>query len=74
MWHEGTLSIGEGIYRYCVKSFGEGSEHGIDGGRISKLMIKRNGRVVCNYDRGWDIKPIEEETCQALESLKATYN
>lgn len=37
-------------------------------------MIKRNGRVVCNYDRGWDIKPIEEETCQALESLKATYN
>ncbi|MDD3027907.1 MAG: hypothetical protein PHI41_07680 [Erysipelotrichaceae bacterium] len=74
MWHEGTLSIGKSNFRYCVKSFGEGSEYGIDGGKISKLMIKRVGRVVCNYDRGWDIKPRDEETRQALESLKATYN
>ncbi|MFA5735478.1 MAG: hypothetical protein WC904_10970 [Proteiniphilum sp.] len=54
--------------------YGEGSEYGIDEGRISKLMLKRNGNVVCNYDRGWDIRPRDTDTRQALVSLKKTYN
>lgn len=32
-------------------------EYGIDGGCISKLEIRKSNKVVCNYDRGWDIKP-----------------
>jgi hypothetical protein len=74
MWEEGTLEIGKSVFRYCIKVYGEGSDYGIDGGRISKLMLKRKGNVVCNYDRGWDIRPRDEDTRLALESLMKTYN
>ena len=64
MWHEGTIGIpmqdgGYQIAHYWVKSFDEGSEWGINGGRISKLTIKIDGKITANYDRGWDIEPDE---------------
>ena len=59
-----------GDYIFEAKSFDTGSHFGINGGRVSKLSIKRkdtvgNGQgwfdgVVVNYDRGWDIKPTKE--------------
>ena len=48
--------------------------YGIDEGRISKAMLKRNGITVCNYDRGWDVLPVDEDTETALEILKLEYN
>jgi len=63
MDHEGTIGIPvigtdiKKIAHYYVKNFSEGSEYGINGGRISKLSIKIDGKYVANYDRGWDIKP-----------------
>jgi hypothetical protein len=64
MWSEGILTGPEtGVpYKYWVKHYEEGSEFGIDGGRISKLTIRRlnDHRDLCNYDRGWDIKPAGE--------------
>lgn len=48
--------------------------YGIEGGRISKLMIKRGGEIVCNYDRGWDIKPVGEDTEFALAIIMKEYN
>ena len=74
MWKEGTILIGGKGYRYWVKQYDEGSQYGIDGGRISKLMIKRSGETVCNYDRGWDIKPVDEDTEFALAILMKDYN
>ena len=74
MWKKGTLEIGKSVFSYWVKVYEEGSEYGIDEGKISKLMLKRDGRVVCNYDRGWDIRPRDPDTRQALVSLKKTYN
>ena len=74
MWREGTTIINKKGYRYWVKHFDEGSQFGIDGGRISKLMIKRSGEIVCNYDRGWDIKPVDEDTEFALAILMKDYN
>ena len=47
----------------------DGSQFGIEGGRISKLMLKRNDTIVCNYDRGWDIEPADPDTRLALEIL-----
>jgi len=32
-------------------------------------MLKRNGEIVCNYDRGWDIEPADENTRIATEHL-----
>ena len=69
MWREGTIIINKKGYRYWVKHFDEGSQFGIDGGRISKLMIKRGGEIVCNYDRGWDIKPSDPDAQLAMEII-----
>lgn len=69
-----TIIINKKGYRYWVKHFNEGSQFGIDGGRISKLMIKRGDETVCNYDRGWDIKPVDEDTEFALAILMKDYN
>jgi len=37
-------------------------------------MIKRGGEVVCNYDRGWDVKPADEDTSVALEIILHSEN
>ena len=74
-WKEGALRVPDGgIYHYWVKAYETGSEFGIDGGRISKLTLERKGQTVCNYDRGWDVQPVDEETPIALEILLQQYN
>ena len=45
MWKEGAILIGGKGYRYWVKHYEEGSQFGIDGGRISKLTIKVGGII-----------------------------
>ena len=53
----------EGPFEASILSFDEPSEYGIDNGRISKLYIverTRTLKVVCNYVRGWDVKPSKE--------------
>ena len=74
MWREGSIKIGEGIFHYWIKQYSNGSVCGIEGGRISKLMIKRDGEIVCNYDRGWDIEPVDTNTRVALQILLYDYN
>ena len=64
VYSEGTVGIpvkggDHVIARYRVKHYKEKSEHGINGGRISKLRIDINGGCTANYDRGWDIEPEE---------------
>ena len=82
MWKEGTIGIPDAkikdkytICHYRVKLFDEPSEeYGINGGRISKLTIKINGKNVCNYFRGWDIKPTCKEAEIALCILLNDHN
>ena len=66
----------ERIAHYNVKSYDEGSEFGINGGRISKLWIKIDNKVVVNYDRGWDVKPDESDelVMYAYNMLISDYN
>ncbi len=66
MWHEGTIGIPVNkeetkIAHYWVKAYDEGSEFGINGGKISKLRITIEGQTVVNYDRGWDVEPDEND-------------
>ena len=68
MWAEGSIKIENSSLQYWVK------DYGIDGGRISKLMLKRNGEIAYNYDRGPDIEPVDEETEMALVILMKEYN
>ena len=64
MWSEGVIACPttSGKYKYWVKHLEEGSRFGIDGGKVSKLTIRKVGetRDLCNYDRGWDVEPINE--------------
>ena len=53
-------------YRIELVAFDEPSEYGINNGRISKLGIREDGRVVVNYDRGWDIKPDTDTDARAV--------
>ena len=74
MWKEGTIKVGGSWFHYWYKVFDEPSIFGIDEGRISKLMLKRKDEIVCNYDRGWDIEPVDEATEMALQILLFSEN
>jgi len=69
MWKNGAIKVGKSIFTYWMKRYDEPSIFGINGGRISKLTICRNGEEVLNYDRGWDIEPKDEDTQIALAIL-----
>ena len=55
MWKQGSIRIpnGKGGFvsiRYCAKVYDEPSNFGINEGRISKLELKQNGRIVICYN------------------------
>ena len=71
MWKEGAISIPKKdgstkIVHYWIKVYEEGSQFGINGGRISKMSLKMDGEWIANYDRGWDVEPTCEEAEMAL--------
>jgi hypothetical protein len=74
MWKEGSLKIGNSIFHYWLKVYETGSEFGIDGGKVSKLILKCDGEIVANYDRGWDIKPETAAAELAVELLLQSVN
>lgn len=69
MWHEGMIDG----YKFTIKYFGEGSDFGIDGGRISKLHVMKNNKTFAAYDRGWDMKPTKEIS-QIYKQILKEYN
>jgi hypothetical protein len=78
MWSEGSIASPTtgAKYKYWVKHFENGSEFGIDGGRISKLTIRKVGesRDIVNYDRGWDASPTTDEVKVVYDIILAKYN
>lgn len=74
MWKEGSIRVNGSIFHYWIKQWDAGSKFGIEGGRISKLTIKRNGVEVVNYDRGWDIKPSDPNAQLAMEIILHSQN
>ena len=74
MWKEGSIRVNGEVFHYWMKRYENGSKWGIEGGRISKLMLKRDNKIVCNYDRGWDIEPADENTRLATELLLHSEN
>lgn len=79
-WHEGTIGIPKDgnsrIAHYWVKNYARRSQYGINGGKISKLLIRIAGETVADFDRGWIIEPDEnDEAVQiALAILMKEYN
>lgn len=58
-----------GQFVFTAKVFGLPSKFGIDGGRVSKLEIKKGTTPVVNYDRGWDIEPESDEAREILRAV-----
>lgn len=51
-----------------AKVFDKPSVFGIDNGRVSKLFVTQNNKLVFNYDRGMDIDaPIGHEIKNQIE-------
>ena len=59
---------------YKRQVYDEPSKFGINHGKISKLQLKQNGKIVANYDRGWDIHPTTKEAEMALCILLTRHN
>lgn len=59
-WVQGTIKNQNDTYEFYAKVFDEGSEYGINKGRVSKLQIRCGRMDIVSYDRGWDIKPKTE--------------
>jgi len=74
MWKEGSQRVYDSVYHYWMKVYDEGSQFGIDDGKISKLMLKRDDKIVANYDRGWDVQPADPDTRFAVEILLHSEN
>ena len=74
MWSEGSIKVRNSLFHYWVKHYDEPSEWGINEGRVSKLTLKRDGKIVYNYDRGLDVETVDEETKLALAILLKEYN
>lgn len=79
MWTQGAIGIPSGncgmtSVSYWVKHYENESQFGIDNGRISKLTLVQNSKVVYNYDRGEDIAPQTSEAETALAILLKEYN
>ena len=74
MWSKGSIEIEGTEVQYWVKHFEEGSEWGIDGGRISKLECRADGETLLHYERGWDKKPTTKLAKQAYATMLKMYN
>jgi len=70
MWSKGTLNG----YEYWTKHFEEGSDYGIKGGRISKLSIRKDGKELYNYDRGFDFDNLDQGGKAVYTELLNRYN
>ena len=70
MWTQGTIDG----YAYWVKHYEEGSQFGINGGRISKLTIRKDGTELYNYDRGLDFDNLDADGKVIYDELLKQYN
>lgn len=74
MWQTVKVNVSGIKYIAYIKQYDEGSQYGINGGRISKLQIKEGDKTVVNYDRGWDIEPETIQQEAALETILRGWN
>jgi hypothetical protein len=78
MWSEGIIASPTtgNNYKYWVKHYEEGSEFGINGGRISKLTIRKIGesKDLYNFDRGLDRDCADDEVRAVYDIILSKYN
>ena len=77
-WTKGTAVLYGKIYQFEIKHFEEPSDYGIDGGRISKLWIAPKPGdfrdTIANYDRGWDVRPMNADAKAVYKAILDKFN
>lgn len=75
MWIKGSFAVDGICFSYEAKVFDEGSQFGINGGRISKLNVRTTFTVntVMQYDRGWIVRPKTVFEEKALDYILNLY-
>ena len=77
-WTFGTVKKSNGgeTFVFQAKHYEEPSQFGIDGGRISKLCVRRDGesKDVIAYERGWLVEPRTAAHRAVLTALKERFN
>lgn len=75
-WKKGRMNLpspeneGEISFSWEAKVYDLPSKYGINGGRVSKLyIVTDNNHCICNYDRGWDIKPASYAEWQVVNYI-----
>lgn len=75
-WVAGNVKRFDG-YRFSAKVYDVGSRSGIDGGRVSKLRVERDGKTVIDYSRGWpngrDPKAMTGEQKAVLKEIVSAF-
>lgn len=74
MWKEGIVTVNGREVKYLCKQFAEPSECGINKGKISKLSLEQNGKMVYYFERELVTAPQTEEAVKALDYLMNKYN
>lgn len=72
MWYCGDITYTGLSFYYEVKVYDEPSEFGINGGRISKLLVSLDTyghEIQASYDRGWDLEPTTAEAKAVVDIL-----
>lgn len=71
-WLHGTIKGFDG-YSFSAMVFENGSQFGIEKGRVSKLQLKQGGNEVAYYDRDWDISPATAEQEEIVKAIVAGF-
>ncbi len=71
-WVHGTINGFDG-YSFSAMVFENGSKHGIEGSRVSKLQLKKGSAELAFFDRGWDISPATPEQEQIVKAIVAGF-
>jgi hypothetical protein len=69
LWIDGKITSMKG-YEFKARLYDEPSNLGIDGGKISKLDVRKDGELVMRYDQGWAVDPKTPVHKEALYRIR----
>lgn len=72
LWLHGTVNDQPG-YTFSVQAFNSASPYGIDFSLVSKLEVRNEGEIVCQYNRGWIEMPMTAEDRRAVDTIISSF-
>ena len=64
----GWITVEIDGYEVEAKVYDNPSSFGINGGRVSKMVIRKQNKAIYNYDRGLDFSKVSEKLVNKIVS------